>query len=54
MILKSFTYLYQYKYFKPSEKRGYGLISEAKITGNLDEAEDEAEPSPLIKKYHYI
>ena len=27
---------------------GYGLISEAKITGNLDEAEDEAEASPAI------
>ena len=27
---------------------GYGSISEAKITGNLDEAEDEAEASPLI------
>ena len=24
------------------------MISEAKITGNLDEAEDEAEASPLI------
>jgi hypothetical protein len=26
----------------------YGLISEAKITGDLDEAEDEAEASPPI------
>ena len=27
---------------------GYGSISEAKITGDLDEAEDEAKDSPLI------